>query len=302
MPRKVRPALIHCKLPCIGVLPRPLEHAAMPQSSPTRERPPAVAGMFYPADAPRLRRDVDALLAGCESQPPTPKAIVVPHAGYVYSGAIAAAAYAQLRAGAERIRRVVLIGPSHRVAFRGLAAPEADAFATPLGALPIDRDARTAALSHRAVIASDEPHRLEHSLEVQLPFLQTVLRNFTLLPLVAGMASPADVADVLDRLWGDDETAIVISTDLSHFLSYDAAERRDIETCRRIGALQGELDGDEACGCVGLNGFLLAARRRQLAPRAIARCNSGDTAGHRNRVVGYASFAFHAAVREPAHH
>jgi AmmeMemoRadiSam system protein B len=284
MLRKMRSTPIHFKLK---------GDAPMPRHTPTHERPPAVAGMFYPADAAELRRDVDEMLAAGQSEPPAPKAIVVPHAGYIYSGTIAAAAYAQLRSEAERIRNVVLVGPSHRVAFRGLAAPTVDAFVTPLGAVPIDAAARAVALSQSTVIASDEPHRLEHSLEVQLPFLQSVLGDFTLLPLVAGNASPNDVADVLDCVWGEANTLIVISTDLSHYLSYEAAERRDTETCRRITAFEGELRGDDACGCVGVNGFLLAARRRQLQPRLIARGNSGDTAGDRRRVVGYAAFAFH---------
>jgi hypothetical protein len=263
-------------------------------SSTHTERPPAVAGAFYPAAADVLRRDIAELLASQSvDSSRAPKAIVVPHAGYVYSGAVAAVAYACLRVAAADIRRVVLVGPSHRVAFHGLAVPTVDAFATPLGNVPIDAALRREALSQRAVITSDRAHRFEHSLEVQLPFLQTVLRDFTLLPLVAGDASPEDVASVLDRVWGGPETLLVVSTDLSHFLDYPSARVRDAATSRQILALATDLGGEDACGCVGLNGFLLAARRRELAPRAIAQCNSGDAAGDRHRVVGYGAFAFY---------
>jgi MEMO1 family protein len=260
-----------------------------------RERPPAVAGVFYPDAADALQRDIDEMLALQTDTATAPKAIVVPHAGYVYSGTVAAAAYARLRAAAEHIRRVVLIGPSHRVAFHGLAVPSVDAFATPLGAVPIDAELRRQALSQRGVMTSDRVHQFEHSIEVQLPFLQRVLRDFTLLPLAAGDASAADVAAVFERLWGGPETLIVVSTDLSHFLDYTSAQARDAATGRQILAFASNLDGEDACGCVGLNGFLLAARRRQLMAEAIAQCNSGDTAGDRRRVVGYGAFAFHAA-------
>jgi MEMO1 family protein len=270
-----------------------------PNSSHPR-RPPAVAGAFYPASADVLRHDVTSLLAAAYAGGAAPKAIVVPHAGYVYSGAVAASAYACVRAAATEIRRVVLIGPSHRVGFRGLAVPTVASFATPLGAVPIDDALRRQALTHPAVITSDRAHQLEHSLEVQLPFLQAVLRDFTLLPLVAGDAAAADVADVLDRVWGGPETLIVVSTDLSHFLDYPAAQARDAATSRHILALAPDLDGEDACGCVGLNGFLVAARRRCMTPRALARCNSGDTAGDRQRVVGYGAFAFDEAADDIA--
>jgi AmmeMemoRadiSam system protein B len=259
------------------------------------QRPPAVAGVFYSDATETLRRDIEEMLASQTASGPAPKAIVVPHAGYVYSGSVAAAAYARLRNFAAEIRRVVLVGPSHRVAFHGLAVPSVDAFATPLGAVPVDTVLRREVAVQRGVITSDRAHQFEHSLEVQLPFLQTVLREFTLLPIVAGDAAAADVADVLDCVWGGPETLIVVSTDLSHFLDYASARVRDAATGQRILAFSAELDGEDACGCVGLNGFLLAARRRGLTSEAIAQCNSGDTAGDRRRVVGYGAFAFYAA-------
>jgi hypothetical protein len=255
-------------------------------------RPPAVAGMFYPDDADALRRQVTGHLSAVTASGRPPKAVVVPHAGFVYSGAVAAAAYAQIRGAAAAIRRVVLVGPSHRVAFRGLALPGVDAFATPLGRVAIDAAGRTLVSRHPLVLIADRPHEFEHSIEVQLPFLQLVLEDFLLLPLVAGNEAPEEVAAVLDLVWGGAETLIVVSTDLSHF--HDAATARvlDAATRERILALETGLTGDDACGCVGLNGFLLSARRRGLRPRGLALCNSGDVTGEFSRVVGYGAFAF----------
>jgi MEMO1 family protein len=248
-----------------------------------RVRPPAVAGLFYPDDPGDLARTVGELLASAPPRNgPPPKAIVVPHAGYVYSGPIAAAAFAAVRTHAQRIRRVVLLGPSHFAPLRGVAAPDADAFATPLGAAPVEADgfARSAAA-----------HAREHSLEVEIPFLQFVLPAFSLVPLAVGDAEPAEVAGVLDRVWGDDETLVVVSTDLSHYLPYDLGRRADLDTAKRIERL--ELVSDEAaCGAAPLNGFLEAARRRGLRAERLDLRSSGDTAGDRDRVVGYGSFVF----------
>jgi len=257
------------------------------------ERPAAVAGAFYDAKPDVLRRNVEAYLAAVSDIGPAPKAIVVPHAGFVYSGGVAAAAYARLRELADSVHRVVLIGPSHRVGFRGLAVPMVRSFATPLGSVRLDDALRRRALSHGAVIASDRAHQQEHSLEVQLPFLQSVFTDFTLLPLVAGDASPNEVAQVLELVWGGPETLIVVSTDLSHFHDAATARAKDAATCQRILALEPRLVGDEACGCVGLNGFLVAAALHGLVPRLLDSCNSGDTAGDPYRVVGYGAFAFY---------
>lgn len=260
-------------------------------------RPPAVAGMFYPAARDQLRTDVLGYLAGVPETGPAPKAVVVPHAGLMYSGPIAAAAYGRLRSAATALRRIVLIGPSHRVAFRGVAVPSAGAFASPLGVVAIDAAARRDVMDDPAVVTSDRAHAFEHSLEVQLPFLQSVLRDFTLLPMVAGEAGAEAVACVLDRVWGAAETLIVVSTDLSHYHGYEEARVLDAATSRHILALQPDLDGEDACGCVGLNGFLLAARRRGLVARQLDVRNSGDTAGDRTRVVGYGAFAFYEPDR-----
>ncbi|MBL8352088.1 MAG: AmmeMemoRadiSam system protein B [Burkholderiaceae bacterium] len=266
----------------------------------TQVRPAAVAGSFYPDEPRALQAAVAMHLAradaGRGAPSRWPKLLVVPHAGYVYSGDVAASAYALLAPLRGRIRRVVLLGPTHRVALRGLAAPQADAFETPLGRLSIDRAALATIADLPQVLASDRAHAMEHSLEVQLPFLQTVLgEGFGLLPLAVGDATPQQVDEVLERLWGGDETLIVISSDLSHYLSYAEARERDRGTVQRILAFSGDLRGDEACGCRPLNGALRTARRHGLVPRLLDLRNSADTAGgDRQRVVGYGAIAFEA--------
>lgn len=259
-------------------------------------RPPAVAGMFYPASAATLQADVDRLLAAAPIPAMAqPKALIVPHAGYIYSGPTAARAYAALAPWRATIRRVVLLGPTHRVAVRGLALPASDAFATPLGEVRIDVAARAALADLPQVVVSDPAHAQEHSLEVHLPFLQRALDDFSLLPLAVGQASPEAVAEVLERLWGGPETLLVISSDLSHFLPYATAQQVDGVTCRHILDLATDIDPHQACGAFPVNGLLLAAQRHGLRPTLLDLCNSGDTAGDRQRVVGYAAFTFHEA-------
>jgi len=262
-------------------------------------RPAAVAGYFYPAEAGALARNVSALLAGARpvvGATTAPKAIIVPHAGYVYSGPVAARAYAALQCARDRIRRVVLLGPTHRVPVRGLAVPAAVAFASPLGIVPLDRDAIAGLADLPQVVVSDRVHADEHSLEVHLPFLQRVVAEFRLVPLAVGHASPAEVAEVLDRLWGGTDTLIVVSSDLSHYLPYAVARDVDRQTVDAILHLDAVLDHEQACGGTAVNGLLLAARRRELQPRLLDLRNSGDTAGDRNRVVGYCSIAFDEAL------
>lgn len=259
-------------------------------------RPPAVAGTFYPGQASVLLNDVTALLAqarpGASLGGPTPKALIVPHAGYVYSGATAALAYGQLASGRSSIRRVVLLGPVHRVPVRGLALPGVDAFDTPLGRIEVDQDA-VAAIAHLPqVVISRAAHAQEHSLEVQLPFLQAVLDDFKLVPLAVGDATPAQVAEVLEALWGGAETLIVISSDLSHFLPYGAAQKVDHDTVQEMLQLNSSITHHQACGAAPVNGLLQAARQHHLQPELLGLCNSGDTAGDKNRVVGYAALAF----------
>lgn len=258
-------------------------------------RPAAVAGLFYPGTSLALAADVRAHLAASPAPAaaaPLPKAVVVPHAGYVYSGPVAAAAYARLAAGRGTIRRVVLLGPTHRVPVRGLALPTARAFATPLGTVAVDAEAAALALTLPQVRESDAAHAQEHSLEVQLPFLQAVLGDFSIVPFAVGEASAMDVAAVLDLLWGGPETLIVVSSDLSHYHRYDEAQRIDRDTADGILALDPTLDHEQACGATPVNGLLRSARRRGLVPELLDLRNSGDTAGDRSRVVGYASFAF----------
>lgn len=255
-------------------------------------RPPAVAGTFYPGSPKTLDYDVENLLRQArKSDGPVPKAVIVPHAGYIYSGAIAASAYRRIAAGRDRIRRVVLLGPAHRVPVRGLALPGVTAFETPLGTVPIDREAVAALRGLPQVVESAPAHAWEHALEVQLPFLQKVLDDFTLVPLVVGDATSEEVAEVLERLWGGPETLIVISSDLSHYLPYDLARRIDQKTAEMILELR-EVSHEQACGGTPVNGLLLAARRHGLRPELLDLRNSGDTAGGHDHVVGYAAFAF----------
>jgi len=265
-------------------------------------RPAAVAGSFYPRQTAVLAREVRALLAQAASPvhadapghpAVTPKALIVPHAGYIYSGATAALAYRQLAPGRDRIRRVVLLGPVHRVPVRGLALPGVAAFDTQLGRIPVDQDGVAALAPLPQVVVSPEAHAMEHSLEVQLPFLQTVLDDFTLLPLAVGHASPAEVAQVLDTVWGGPETVIVISSDLSHFLPYRQAQAVDQASVRQMLQLDATLTHDQACGGTPVNGLLLAAPAHGLTAELLGQCNSGDTAGDRDRVVGYAALAFY---------
>ena len=259
-------------------------------------RPAAVAGMFYPRDARVLAADVADLLDGVDHLAPRlgfPKALVVPHAGYIYSGPVAAHAYDELASARGIVRRVILLGPVHRVAVRGLAVPSVEAFDTPLGRVPIDPAALESLRDLPQIVQSDRAHAMEHSLEVQLPFLQTVLGEFSLVPLAVGAASAHEVAQVLERLWGGTETLIVISTDLSHYHPYEQAQQVDRATLARIAAYAHDIDHEEACGATPLNGLLALARDRGIPVRLLAACNSGDTAGGRDRVVGYSSFALY---------
>ena len=269
-------------------------------------RPAAVAGAFYSGDAQILNRDLDLLLAQAQVQSetskpavhgPVPKALIVPHAGYIYSGPIAALAYRRLAPARGKITRVVLLGPAHRVAVRGLALPQVQAFATPLGQVRLDHAACAHLLDLKQVVFSDATHAQEHSLEVQLPFLQKVLGDFSLVPLVVGDASAAEVAQVLESVWGGAETLIVISSDLSHYLPYAQAQRIDQHTSNMILNLQTDITHEQACGGTPVNGLLLAAKHHGLQPELLDLRNSGDTAGTPDKVVGYAAFAF----MEPAH-
>ncbi len=257
-------------------------------------RPAAVAGMFYPDSAVVLKQTLIDLLA--QSRPAKlshlPKALIVPHAGYIYSGAVAASAYALLGELRSRIRRVVLLGPTHRVYVRGLALPESECFATPLGDVSLDREGMRRLEGLPQVTRSAAAHQMEHSLEVQLPFLQQVLGDFQLLPLAVGEATAEEVAEVLEHVWGGNETLIVISSDLSHFLPDALARKVDGGTVEAILALDPHLSHEQACGATPVNGLILAAKRHGLHPVSLDVRNSSDTAGDPERVVGYAAFAF----------
>jgi AmmeMemoRadiSam system protein B len=250
--------------------------------------------MFYPGDAAALRALVTEQLRDNPSPGPMPKALIAPHAGYVYSGPIAARAYNRLASASGAIRRVILLGPAHRVALHGLALPTTTAFRTPLGDVPLDTDAMEGLAALPQLVRSDEAHRLEHSLEVHLPFLQAQLGEFKLVPLVVGWTSPEAVAAVLERLWGGHETLVVVSSDLSHYHPYEDARRRDMDTAGRIERLELPLEGEQACGSHPLNGLLSLTRRLDLKVTRLDLRNSGDTAGSRDRVVGYGAWVLDA--------
>jgi AmmeMemoRadiSam system protein B/AmmeMemoRadiSam system protein A len=257
-------------------------------------RQPAVAGQFYPGSASALSAAVSGYLDAADAGDAcVPKAIIAPHAGYVYSGPIAATAYKRLAPAHASIMRVILLGPCHRVAVRGLALSGADYFATPLGQIPVDKEAAKLLADMPQVAVFDETHKLEHSLEVHLPFLQTVLDDFTLVPLVVGEATPESVAAVLEKLWGGDETLIVISSDLSHYLDYESARKIDGATCAAIEELAPEkIARQGACGRFPVGGLLTLAKQRGMSVETVDLRNSGDTAGPRDRVVGYGSWLF----------
>ncbi len=262
-------------------------------------RAPAVAGMFYPGESRELAQALTDMLGAAAHDAPeraVPKAIIAPHAGYIYSGPVAASVYALLAPARRSITRVVLLGPTHRVAVRGLALPGCSAFATPLGTVEIDPAAVEKLRGLPQVVVSAQAHALEHSLEVHVPFLQTAIETFTLVPLAVGQTSTQEVAEVLDALWGGPETLIVVSSDLSHYLSYADAQAVDRSTAQAILGLGTDISHEQACGATPVMGLTQLARQRGLKPELIDLRNSGDTAGDKNRVVGYGSFAFYEAA------
>ena len=264
----------------------------------TSVRPAAVAGAFYPAGPKELDATVQFHLSRVErAVSPIPKAIIAPHAGYIYSGPVAASAYARVMPARDTIKRIVLLGPCHRIAGRRLAVSGADAFATPLGDVPLDRQANERILALPQVEVFDATHEEEHSLEVHLPFLQVILEAFSIVPLVVGEADAAQVAEVLELLWGGPETLIVISTDLSHYQDYETARRRDRVTCGAIEALDGSRIGrEDACGHIPMSGLLALAKSRGMEVTTVDLRNSGNTAGPRDRVVGYGAWVFDEAA------
>jgi AmmeMemoRadiSam system protein B len=257
-------------------------------------RPPAVAGQFYEADRDRLQGQLCALLKEHHTATKAgPNVLIVPHAGYIYSGEIAALAYQQLRSAQRDYRRVVILGPAHRVALRGMALPTAEAFRTPLGDMSLDRGEIDRVADLPGFCISDEAHEWEHSLEVQLPFLQMLLPHATLVPVVVGHCDAATVASGIDALWGGPETLLLISTDLSHFHSYDDADKLDRQTCQRLLTRCSDLNGQNACGCYALNGLMRSESASGLQMKLLGLCNSGDTGADKQRVVGYAAFALY---------
>lgn len=258
-------------------------------------RVPTVAGTFYPARAEELRAMVQQFLQAIKVTDETiPKAIIAPHAGYIYSGSVAATVYAKLQSARHLIKKVILIGPSHRVPLQGLAVSPAHYFMTPLGKIAVDIELSKQLTTLPQVIISEQAHLHEHSLEVQLPFLQEILADFMLLPLVVGNTTPQEVSEVLEKVWGGDETLIVISSDLSHYHDYQTAQRLDQFTSQAIENLRPEqIAYEQACGRNPINGLLTLARQRKMHANTVYLCNSGDTVGNRDRVVGYGAYTFH---------
>lgn len=258
-----------------------------------RTRSPAVAGSFYPGDAKTLEAEVEQLLAGAASQGVAPKALIAPHAGFIYSGQVAASAYVEVREKAGKIQRVVLLGPSHHMLFKGIASVAVSSFLTPLGAMTVDGEAIAEAVSLGFVHVSDAAHAPEHCLEVHLPFVQRLFPKASIVPLLTGDGDGTSARKALIQLWGGDETLIVISSDLSHYHTYTQAQNLDLATAQKIQKLGVDSIGsNEACGATAINGLLSAATNRGLACRLLDLRNSGDTSGPHNRVVGYGAFAF----------
>ncbi|MGD8569366.1 MAG: AmmeMemoRadiSam system protein B [Gammaproteobacteria bacterium] len=265
--------------------------------SASKIRPSAVADMFYPGNPDTLRESVSQFLADARKdtsrQPLTPRAIIAPHAGYIYSGPVAAYAYSYLENIKDRIATVVLIGPSHRVPLLGFATSGADYFATPLGNIPVNRNMIERINALPFVHELDQAHAMEHSLEVHLPFLQVTLGDFDLVPIVAGDASPEDTSELISLACDREDTLLVVSSDLSHYHDYETAKRMDHDTCEAIEALDiKRLDSQHACGYIPVRGLLAYARQHHLHAKTVDCRNSGDTAGPRDQVVGYGSYVF----------
>jgi len=259
---------------------------------PSTVRLPAVAGQFYTDNAEVLSDQIrQFLLEAPAASPKAPKAIIAPHAGYIYSGPVAATAYKTLQPVADKINRVVIMSPAHRYGFRGISWSTAEYFRTPLGDLKVDHRAIESLKQLTFVANIEQAFEGEHALEVHLPFLQSVLNDFEIVPFIVGMATPEQVAKVLETLWGDEETLIVISSDLSHFHDYQTARQRDHKTSQLIEALDYQhIHGEDACGVYPLSGLLLAAKRKNLHATLLDLRNSGDTAGSHDSVVGYGAY------------
>ena len=256
-------------------------------------RPAAIAGIFYPANSTELQSLISSFLVPADDSATAKpvKALIVPHAGYLYSGHTAGKGYQRIEPIARQIRRVILLGPPHREAITGIALPHWSHFTTPLGTIRLDQAAMTEVEQLSFVGRSDSAHQMEHCLEVQLPFLQYLLDDFTLVPMLVGECSAEQVAQVMDLLWGEEETLIICSSDLSHFHPYQQARNIDLASCELILAQQPVLTGQQACGCRAINGLLVAAKQRHLQVEKLDYCNSGDTAGDQDRVVGYGAFS-----------
>jgi hypothetical protein len=260
----------------------------------TNIRKPNVAGQFYPEQTKALVEMINKFLSEAKHVvlPEQPKAIIVPHAGYIYSGTVAATIYAALSQYKDIINNVILLGPTHRMTFKGVAATMVDCFETPLGSIPVVHNWRNT-LTSSVVNVNETAYEMEHSIEIQLPFLQVVLDKFELLPFVVGDEDFIAVADIIDSLWGKEDTLVVVSSDLSHYKDYNTAQELDALTSQAIVNLTPlEIKHEQACGLIPIQGLLQAAKNRKMKVRALDVRNSGDTAGSKDSVVGYGAFCF----------
>lgn len=253
---------------------------------------PAVAGAFYPDEPDILNNMVEHLFDAITWAGSSPKAIIAPHAGYIYSGIAAACAYQCLEM-MPYIKNIILVGPSHYIAFNGVAYSDYDTFITPLGELFVNTNLIQQIAKLPATQHFNDAFSREHCLEVQFPFLQKKLNEFTIVPLLVSGANKQTVASVLEALWGDKETLVIISSDLSHYHDYLTAQQLDSETSQAIVNLDADnIKEDSACGRIAIRGLLHLAKQKKMQAKKILQINSGDTAGDKQRVVGYGAYHF----------
>jgi hypothetical protein len=268
----------------------------MPQIMDIQIRKPCVAGLFYPDDPERLDFTLNQLFESVPENLKTgysPHAIIVPHAGYIYSGEIAASAYSSILKRVQDIKRVVILGPSHQLALNGAACPSATHFDTPLGRIPLDVEEIARLQAQGLIEINDAAHVREHSIEVQLPFLQHILSDFKIIPIVVGLEQAMPIAALLEPFWRAKDALIVVSSDLSHYLDYYDARKMDSDTSSAIEACRWQdISPTQACGCYPMRGLLQLAQEENSSVSCIDLRNSGDTAGDKSRVVGYGAYVF----------
>lgn len=258
----------------------------------TEFRKPTVAGLFYPSETDNLSKLITDLL---NQKPPVSftKMLIVPHAAYQYIGEILAQSYLHLFSRSQQIKTVVLLTPSHHIKFNGIAITSKDCYLTPFGEVIIDSDAMMTLLNFPQVVMFDDAHIKEHSIEIHLPFLQTILPSFSLVPLIIGETNSYNILEILEKLWEQEETLIIASMNLSHYQTYNIAQELDQRTSQAIESLHWQsLQTNQICNIHLISSLLQLAHQKSLTPKTIKVCNSGDLTGIKNRVVGYGAFIF----------